>query len=261
MGEIPNVFNCRQKVYTPLRGENANAEPQPAESDGVDVERFRDILKAGAPIFAVNAGGACAPLAAPLARAGAAMFIDCERTAIGISDVPCLVAAAHAAGGHAILRVESAAPAILTRYLDCGVDALVIPQVESDAACADVVQAVRDQALGDPRAAVIVQIESTGGVAAAQSIARAEGIDAVLLGPNDLAVSMGYPGQPGHPQVQAALHDVAGVLRAAQMPFGLPVTPASLPDWARQGARLFYIPMGALLTAALAPYKDAVNGH
>lgn len=222
------------------------------------MQNFRDTLRSGAPVFAVNLGGACAPLARPLARAGAVMFIDCERTAIGISDVPALVAAIRAAGGHCILRAESAAPAILTRYLDCGIDALVVPMVEGEASCAQIVTAARDQALGDPKAAIIVQIESVAGVAAVQAIASAAGVDAVLMGPNDLAVSMGHP---GHPEVQAALEDVARILRAAQMPFGLPVTPATLPDWAARGARLFYIPGGDLIAAALAHYTEAAHGH
>lgn len=225
------------------------------------MQNLRDILRSGAPVFAVNTGGGCAPLTRAFVRSGATMFIDCERGAISISDVPALVAAAHLAGGRAILRSESAAPAILTRYLDCGIDGLVVPQVESAAACAAIVRTARDQALGDPKAAIIVQIESVAGVAAAPAIAAEPGVDAVLMGPNDLSASMELLGQPTHPKVQAALRDVAEILRAAQMPFGLPVTPLTLPDWRARGASLFYIPAADLVAAAMGPYKDAANGH
>ncbi|WP_170124810.1 aldolase/citrate lyase family protein [Roseinatronobacter thiooxidans] len=189
------------------------------------------------------------------------MFIDCERTPVSISDVPALVSAAHAAGGYVMLRTESAAPAILTRYLDCGIDALVVPQVESAAACSEIVGTARDQAAGIPKAAIIVQIESTAGVAAAQDIAQAPGVDAVLLGPNDLAISMGFAGQPGHPQVQAAVTGLAAILREAAMIFGLPVTTDSVRDWALHGASLFYIPGGDLIATALTSYNEATDGH
>jgi 4-hydroxy-2-oxoheptanedioate aldolase len=225
------------------------------------LQRFRKCLRDGAPILAVNVGGPCAALARPLAAAGATLFVDCERTAIGIGAVPGLVAAAHVAGGLVMLRSESADPATVTRYLDCGIDALVVPLVESAAACAKIVATAQAQGLGAARAAIIVQIESVAGLAAAEAIAGTDGVDAVLLGPNDLAVSMGHPGEPGHPLVQEALSDTAASLRAARMPFGLPVTPATLPGWAARGASLFYIPAGDFVAAALAPYKEALNGN
>ena len=32
-----------------------------------------------------------------------------------------------------------------------------------------------------------------------------DGVDSVFIGPSDLSASMGYLGQPGHPEVQAAI--------------------------------------------------------
>ena len=225
------------------------------------MDRIVDTLRSGAPILAVDPGGACPPLAPFLARAGATLFIDCERKAICVSAVPGLVAASRAAGGTTMLRAENVAPEILTRYLDCGIDALVIPRVESAAAADAIVATARDQALGAKRTAIIVQIESRAGVAAACAIARAEGLDGVLLGPNDLAVSMGHPGAPDHPQVQDALKEVTQILNAARMPFGLPVTPTTLPGWAARGARLFYIAAADFVASALHPYAEAARAH
>ena len=45
------------------------------------------------------------------------------------------------------------------------------------------------------------------------------GVDGVFIGPADLSASMGHPGNPGHPEVQAAIHDgIARILRAGKAP-------------------------------------------
>ena len=54
---------------------------------------------------------------------------------------------------------------------------------------------------------LIVQIESRAGLAALDDIAALEGIDGLFVGPSDLAADMGYLGQPGHPEVTAAIKD------------------------------------------------------
>ncbi len=52
---------------------------------------------------------------------------------------------------------------------------------------------------------MIVQIESTGALARIEDIASVEGVDAVFIGPSDLAASMGHIGNPQHPEVQGRL--------------------------------------------------------
>jgi len=39
------------------------------------------------------------------------------------------------------------------------------------------------------------------------AIAAVEGVDGVFIGPADLSAAMGHRGNPGHPQVQAAIED------------------------------------------------------
>jgi len=68
---------------------------------------------------------------------------------------------------------------------------------------------------------VIVQIESRTGVAAAAEIAAVEGIDCLFIGPSDLAAAYGHLGNPGHPEVQAAIAEVQAAARAAGKPTGI----------------------------------------
>jgi 2-dehydro-3-deoxyglucarate aldolase len=52
---------------------------------------------------------------------------------------------------------------------------------------------------------VMVQIESAKAVDNAEAIAEVDGIDGLFIGPSDLSAAMGFMGQPGHPEVQAAM--------------------------------------------------------
>ena len=50
---------------------------------------------------------------------------------------------------------------------------------------------------------VTVQIESTAAVEAVEDILKLDGVDAIFVGPSDLAASMGLLGQQEHPEVRA----------------------------------------------------------
>jgi len=68
---------------------------------------------------------------------------------------------------------------------------------------------------------VLVQIESRLGVAVASQIAAVPGVDCVFVGPSDLAAAYGHLGNPGHPEVQAAIAEVFAAGRAAGKPLGI----------------------------------------
>ncbi len=57
---------------------------------------------------------------------------------------------------------------------------------------------------------LLVQIENLEGLANLDEIAAVEGVDGVFIGPADLSASMGHRGNPGHPEVQAAIEDAIG---------------------------------------------------
>ena len=62
---------------------------------------------------------------------------------------------------------------------------------------------------------VMAQLETARAIENLDAILEVEGIDAWAGGPNDLAQSMGVPGQPDHPDVLAAQARVADRIRAA----------------------------------------------
>ena len=67
---------------------------------------------------------------------------------------------------------------------------------------------------------VIVQIETLNALNNIENIASVNGIDAIFIGPSDLAASMGHLGNPLHPDVQAAIDSGFKRLKAIGKPAG-----------------------------------------
>ncbi len=69
--------------------------------------------------------------------------------------------------------------------------------------------------------AVVVQIESRAGVSVAAEIAAVDGVDALFIGPSDLAAGYGHLGNANHPEVQEAIARVHAAAKAAGKPTGI----------------------------------------
>ena len=224
------------------------------------MSRAKEAIQAGRPVVAVNPGGVAFPVIDILARHGCdCLFVDCERTPVSVESVPVLARAAQARGMSALLRSPSKDPAILTRYLDCGVDGLILPQVESLDECAMLVRTARYATKGrESELLLVAQIESAPAVERVDALAGAPGIDLFLIGPNDLAHSMGFLGDTSRPELRAAVEHAAERLRACNRPFGLPAAAETARDWIGRGARLLYITLEQLLAMALGRFREAL---
>ena len=54
-----------------------------------------------------------------------------------------------------------------------------------------------------------------------EAIAAVEGVDGIFIGPADLAASLGYPGQLGHPEVKATILNAIRRIKAAGKAAGI----------------------------------------
>jgi len=68
------------------------------------------------------------------------------------------------------------------------------------------------------KTSVCIMIESLGALEAAGDIAGLTGVDYVSFGLHDLSQAMGWPGQPAHPEVTAAVEDASDRIRRAGKP-------------------------------------------
>jgi len=182
------------------------------------------------------------PLAARfLARSGWDwLTVDTEHNAIGIEAAAACFAAVADAGGIALARVPANRHDHIKRVLDTGAHGVVVPMVNTRQEALDAVSACRYPPIGnrsvggaahalnfgatpadyyakaDDEILVVLQCEHIDAVRDFDAVYSVPGIDAVFVGPNDLAASMRAPdGTPPSPAVfdQALADILAGCKR------------------------------------------------
>ena len=164
-------------------------------------------------------------------------------------------------GSHVVVRPLEADRALIKQLLDAGIQSLIVPMIESGEQAKYVAEsmyypsrgkrgfgapAVRAGRWGrlpeyikhaEDELFLAVQIESKKGVQNAIEIASTEGVDAVFLGPADLAVDMGYFGDFSGEEMQATIKKLIEDVRSVGKPVG---TIAGSPEEAKR-----YIDWGA----------------
>ncbi|MRV72138.1 2-dehydro-3-deoxyglucarate aldolase [Duganella sp. FT92W] len=129
---------------------------------------------------------------------------------------------------HPIVRPAWNDTVVIKRLLDVGAQTLLIPFVQDEEEARRAVAATRYPPLGvrgysaaarasdygrvknyplvcEEELCLLLQVETPHAIGNIEAIAALEGVDGVFIGPGDLAASMGYIGQLGHPEVVAAI--------------------------------------------------------
>ncbi|WP_433874229.1 HpcH/HpaI aldolase family protein [Sinomonas atrocyanea] len=216
---------------------------------------FRHALAAGADGGADSGGGAkiglwvCSgsPLVAEIMAGSGAdwLLIDTEHSPNSLESV---LAQLHAVHGYPVLpvvRLPWNDVVLIKQYLDLGAQNLLIPMVNDAEQAQAAVAAVRYPPHGvrgvgsalaraarwnripdylaraDETISLAVQIETAEAVANVEEILAVDGVDAIFIGPSDLAASMGHLGQQEHPEVRAAVERCLAAALAAGKPAGV----------------------------------------
>jgi 4-hydroxy-2-oxoheptanedioate aldolase len=82
-----------------------------------------------------------------------------------------------------------------------------------------------------------------------------------FVAPGDLAQSMGHPGRMDHPDVQAAIDDVVGRIRAAGRVPGVLTTPATVRRYLDRGAQFLYVSLASLLDPGARGFLATINAR
>jgi 2-keto-3-deoxy-L-rhamnonate aldolase RhmA/ketosteroid isomerase-like protein len=159
------------------------------------------------------------------------VVLDLEHSPFGIDTLPALVAECQACGVPAIVRVWGLDDAVVGKVLDLGVSGIMVPRIRDAADAERAVRCARYAPEGergvaplighrairelDPEAAahvlVVLQVEGADALAAIEDIAAVSGVDAIFVGPYDLAQSLGE----GHDVHADAVVDAALRVAAA----------------------------------------------
>lgn len=236
--------------------------PDLPDPKGHQTGSFRTRLREGRPITAMFSILPEPQIIELIALAGFdAIIIDMEHGPNSVGNLPPLVLAAQAHGRFPIVRVPECAEPVIAAALDIGASAVLVPQVQSAAQAELAVAAARYApegrrglnpwtraarfgatanwpAVSNRDTGLMVMIEGPQGLAELDAILAVPGIDAIFLGPVDMAHALGLTGQPEHPSVVAAIEQA--VARAGACGVGVGVFArhaASARHWLGIGVR------------------------
>ena len=201
----------------------------------------KEKLKQGQPVIGVFCNIGAPVLVEMLGALGYDFVIlDAEHGPQGVETVEHMVRAADAVGVTTVTRIAVNLPQNLLRYLDAVSLGVQIPMVNTGEQAQQVVDSVKYPPVGkrglagvranlfglerplteyvrmaNEETLVVVQVETTQAMQNIKKISAVDNVDVVFIGPTDLSSSMGYPGQPTHPEVLQAIEDLGKEIIAA----------------------------------------------
>ncbi len=204
---------------------------------------FKAALKAGKPQIGLWASLSSNYTAEIVASAGFDwMLIDTEHSPADIETVLQQLQAAAAYPTATLVRVPWNDMVTIKRYLDIGVQSILIPQVANATEAKNAVAYTRFPPQGlrgvagatratgfgrikdyfkraEAELCVLVQVESGAALGEIEAIAKVDGVDGIFIGPADLHASLGYTGELAHKDVLPKIDDaIARIAKAGKAP-------------------------------------------
>ena len=205
------------------------------------LEKFRR----GEPSLGIISHLLSAPAIEVLAYTGMDyVLIDLEHSPIGAEHAAQLVGVAQGAGLAPLVRVDGIERSPILKMLDAGAAGLVVPQLETVEQARELVGYAKFPPLGgrgycptrdggwgsgscyergmdgymaeaNASTLLIPQCETAGCLEHIEEIAAVEGVDGIFIGPFDLSIALGIPGQFGDPLLTEGIERVRRACAAA----------------------------------------------
>ncbi len=205
------------------------------------LEKFRR----GEPSLGIISHLLSAPAIEVLAYTGMDyVLIDLEHSPIGAEHAAQLVGVAQGAGLAPLVRVDGIERSPILKMLDAGAAGLVVPQLETVEQARKLVGYAKFPPLGNrgycptrdggwgsgscyergmdgymaeanASTLLIPQCETAGCLEHIEEIAAVEGVDGIFIGPFDLSIALGIPGQFGDPLLTEGIERVRRACAAA----------------------------------------------
>ncbi len=203
------------------------------------INRMRAKLRAGEIVLGAGITLSDPTVTEALAARVDFVWIDMEHNATTTEAMLGHLIAARAGGAASLVRIPHNDVGWVKRVLDSGAEGIILPRAYSAREAADFVSCCRYPPLGTrgfgPRRPmqygrlgqdeyleqanrdvfVAVQVETVELLAELDEVLKLDGLDSLVLGPQDLSGSMGRLGQTSAPEVVAAMKTVASKAKAA----------------------------------------------
>lgn len=206
------------------------------------------------------------------------LFIDCEHNSMDVDMAAQISVAAQDSGITPVVRVPGFEHHHATRALDSGAQGIVVPHVDDAETAARMVSNCRYPPLGhrsmtnalpqidfeahpigeiatavNDATLLVLMLETPEAIANAEAIAAVPGVDALLIGTNDLCMEMGIPGAFGDPRIAEAYEQVIAACRKHDVHPGMGGVYA--PDLMQR-----YVDMGMRLILSGSDFGFMMNG-
>ncbi len=160
-------------------------------------------------------------------------FLDSEHGGFDLETLQDICRVARLAGLSPLVRVGELQYTLVARALDCGAEGIIFPRVEDPELLARAVSwtkfpphGIRGYGLAlhqldyethsfldvvahvNANTLVVLQIETQRAFDMRDELLSVPGIDAVMVGPADLSISLGVPGEFEHPKLIAAVEQI-----------------------------------------------------
>jgi 4-hydroxy-2-oxoheptanedioate aldolase len=173
------------------------------------------------------------------------IWMDLEHHGYSVETAGQLMRAARVGGADVMARPAKGEFMRMGRLLEAGAQGIMYPRCDDAAEAAEVVRWSKFAPLGrrgfdggnsdmpfcslpidhyvreaNAETFVVIQIEELRAVDEARAIAAVEGVDVLFIGPADLSITSGVPGQFDHPLIHESIRKVAEAARLAGKVWG-----------------------------------------
>lgn len=214
-------------------------------------------------------------------------ILDTEHGTAGPIEAAAVVRACEGAGLTPLVRPSDLDAKLILQFLDAGMTGIMLPGVRSAGDVRGLVEAAKYPPEGlrgiapvranrfllgvekqdawiaraNRETLVLPQIETREALERVEDLAAVPGIDGFIVGPRDLALSLGFPVGPSHPEIESAIDRVVAAAKRRGLVVGtVAPTGARAKDLTARGLSIILHSVTSLLKTGAEAYFRAARG-
>jgi len=191
------------------------------------------------------------------------VFIDMEHGSFDLATVHDMIIASHESGITPIVRIGELLYSLAARLLDSGAQGIILPRVEDPRLLEEALSWMRFPPVGkrgygvnptmigyearsfteiiehqNRETLVVVQFETAKAMERADELLSLKGVDVAMVGPADLSIALGVPGQFEHPSMIKAIDGLIEKCAKYRVHPGIQTRSVAMSKtWAERGMR------------------------
>jgi len=214
-------------------------------------------------------------------------ILDTEHGTAGPPEAAAIVRACEGAGLAPLVRPRGLDAKLILQFLDAGMTGIMLPGVRNADDVKRLVEAVKYPPAGlrglaamrangfllgaekqeawvaraNRETLVLPQIETKEALERVEELASVPGLDGFIVGPRDLALALGFPDGPGHPEIESAIDRVVAAAKRHGLVVGtVAATGTRAKDLASRGLTIMLHSVTGLLKTGAEAYFRAARG-